>query len=165
MNELEAKRTKKVLSDFAKEVINGSKKELKRQGKLASKDLYRNMSFNIDVTANAIDLDINMEDYADFVDQGVSGIETKYNTPYSFKNKKPPVKFLQTWLKRKTGKFLARDRRSAAFAIQNNIFKHGLKPSRFYRTPFNKSFKELPDDVVEAYGLDVEDFAEFVLNV
>lgn len=164
MNELEPKRTEQVLSNFAKDVIKGARKQLKAQGKIASKDLYNNMSFNVDVSENAIDLDINMEDYADFVDQGVSGTETRYNTPYAFRNKKPPVRFLQTWLKRQTGQFRARDRRSVAFAIQNNIFKHGLKPSRFYRSPFEQLFRELPDDVIEAYGLDVEDFAEFVLN-
>lgn len=156
--------TEQVLRQFAKTVIKDAKKNLKNKGKIASKDLYNSMKFNLKVTDNSLDLDILMEDYGKFVDQGVSGTEKRYNTPYRFRNKKPPVRFLQTWLKQKSGVFRARDRRSRAFAIQNTIFRFGLKPTKFFEDSFERAYRSLPDDVVEAYGLDLEEFIKFTLD-
>jgi hypothetical protein len=51
-----------------------------------------------------------------------------------------------------------------SYIISNSIFEKGIKPSLFFTKPFEKAFKNLPNELVEAYGLDVEDFLAFTLN-
>ena len=118
-----------------------------------------------------------MEDYGKFQDKGVSGIEQKYNTPYSYKSKggkrglkgMPPPKAFDKWnIKRglaprdDKGKFLSR--KQTNFLVALKIFKKGIKPSLFFTKPFEKAFERLPDELVEAYGLDVEQFLEYTIN-
>lgn len=150
---------------FFKEVIRQSKQNLTKGGHNASKDLYNSLDYNIDVTNNAISADFLMADYGDFIDKGVKGTqEGKSLAGYKYTTKKPPVRFLKTWLKRKTKKFRSRDLDNRAFAVQNIIYRRGIKPTEFFSKPFEREFKKLPDEIIEAYGLDVEDFMEFVLN-
>jgi len=161
MDKIEHTEVEKVLNDFVNYVVKESKKNAPK----ASGDLKKSIKKGkIKENPNSISASILAEDYLPFIDQGVSGTQRKFNTPFAYKNKKPPVRFLQTWLKRKTGKFLARDRRSSAFALQNHIFKFGIKPTKFFTTPFEQAYKQLPDDIVEAYGLDIESFLEFTLK-
>ena len=54
--------------------------------------------------------------------------------------------------------------KSTAFLITRWIYKNGIKPSLFFTKTFDKSFERLPDELVEAYGLDVEQFLEFTIN-
>ena len=158
---LDLNETERVLQEFVNYVVRESKKKAPR----ASGDLAKSIKAGkVKESANSIEVAIYAEDYLPFIDQGVSGTERKFNTPFSYKTKKPPVRFLQTWLKQKTGVFRARDRRSIAFAIQNSIFKYGIKPTKFFTTPFENAFKQLPEDVIEAYGLDVENFLELTLK-
>jgi len=157
---LDFDETEKALQEFIDFVVRESKKRAPK----ASGDLKRSIKGDVKASANSFEAFITAEDYLPFIDKGVSGTEKKYNTPFSYKSKKPPVRFLQTWLKRKTGAFLGRDRRSAAFALQNSIFKKGIKPTNFFTIPFEKAFKRLPNELVEAYALDVEDFMDFTLN-
>jgi hypothetical protein len=42
------------------------------------------------------------------------------------------------------------------FLIARGIFKKGIKPSLFFTKPFEDAFRSLPDDLVEKYGLDME---------
>lgn len=158
---LTPEETEKILQDFVDYVVRESKKKAPK----ASGDLRRSIKATpVKATNNSIQVSILAEDYLPFIDQGVSGTQKKFNTPFSYKTKKPPVKFLQTWLKRKTGKFLARDRRSSAFALQNHIFKYGIKPTKFFTTPFEQAFAALPQELTEAYALDIENFIELTLK-
>jgi len=158
---LETNELEKVLQDF----VNYVAREARKKAPKASGSLKRSIKADkVKVSKNSIQASISAEDYLPFIDQGVSGTKKKYSTPFSYKNKKPPVKFLQTWLKRKTGKFLARDRKSSAFALQNHIFKYGIKPTKFFETPFEQAFRSLPEEVVDAYALDVENFMELTLK-
>jgi len=54
----------------------------------------------------------------------------------------------------KAGKFM--NRKSIMFAIANSVYHTGLETTNFFSLPFERAFKRLPDDIVEAYGLDVE---------
>ena len=118
-----------------------------------------------------------MEDYGEFQDKGVSGIEQKYNTPFSYKSKggkrglkgMPPPKAFDKWnIKRglaprdEKGKFLSR--KQINFLVALKIFKKGIKPSLFFTKPFQSAFNKMPDELVEAYGLDVEEFLKYTLK-
>ena len=104
-----------------------------------------------------------------YQDKGVSGTKTKYNTKYGYTNKKPPASAFDKWSIRRglagrdsAGRFTGR--KSLQFALANHIFRHGIRPSLFFTKAFDKEFRELPEEVVEAYGLDVERFMEITLN-
>jgi hypothetical protein len=104
-------------------------------------------------------MEFTMEDYGVFQDAGVSGTKKKYNTPYSYKSKMPPVKAFDKWIVRKGlaprksgGQFSSR--KSLAFLIARSVFRNGIKPSLFFTKPFEAAYKKLPQELVEAYGLD-----------
>lgn len=156
---------KKEFDRFFKSVITKSRQNLKALGKNASGDLSKSLDYRFQENKNSIEADFLMEDYGDFVDKGVKGtVSGKSLAGYRYRDKKPPVRFLRTWAKRKTGRFRERNADQRAFAIQNAIFIRGLTPTEFYSKPFEQEFRKLPDEIVEAYGLDVEQFMDFVLN-
>ena len=163
------KETEKYLNDFAKYVIQQSRSNLTKGDKNVNKNLYNSLDKEIEVVANSFRLAFLMEDYGKFQDKGVSGTERKYNTPFSYKSKRPPLKPITDWVKsrrfqfkQKDGKFMSYQ--STAFLVRNSIFKKGIKPSLFFTRPFEKAFERLPDELVEAYGLDVEQFLEYTIN-
>lgn len=171
------KETEKYLNDFAKYVIQQSRSNLTKGDKNVNKNLYNSLDKEIEVGANSFRLAFLMEDYGKFQDKGVSGIEQKYNTPFSYKSKggkrglkgMPPPKAFDKWnIKRglaprdEKGKFLSR--KQTNFLVALKIFKKGIKPSLFFTKPFEKAFERLPDELVEAYGLDVEQFLQYTIN-
>ena len=161
--------TKEYLNAFAKYVIQQSRSNLSKQNKNVDKKLYNSLDKEIEVGANSFRLAFLMEDYGMFQDKGVSGTQKKYNTPFSYKSKKPPLKPITDWVKKRrfqfrkeNGKFMSYQ--STAFLVRNGIFKNGIKPSLFFTKPFEKAFERLPDELIEAYGLDVEQFLEYTIN-
>ena len=166
---LDNKNTKEYLNAFAKYVIQQSRSNLSKQNKNVDKKLYNSLDNEIEVGANSFRLAFLMEDYGTFQDKGVSGTKKKYNTPFSYKSKKPPLKPITEWVTKRrfqfrkdNGKFMSYQ--STAFLVRNGIFKNGIKPSLFFTKPFEKAFERLPDELVEAYGLDVEQFLEYTIN-
>ena len=167
---LDNKNTKEYLNAFAKYVIQQSRSNLTKQNKNVDKKLYDSLDKEIEVGANSFRMAFLMEDYGTFQDKGVSGTQKKYNTPFSYKSKKPPLKPITQWVTKRrfqfrnkeNGKFMSYQ--STAFLIRNGIFKNGIKPSLFFTKPFEKAFERLPDELVEAYGLDVEQFLEYTIN-
>lgn len=162
--------TQKVLNRFAKYVIQQSRSNLTRMGKNASNDLYDSLGFEIQVNPNSIEVAFVSQDYLDFVDKGVSGTEKRYNTKYKYTNKKPPVDAMVRYAKTKpikpksrtTGRFITYQQ--FGFALSNYLYKQGIKPSYFFSKPFERAFEELPEDIIEAYKLDLENFMEFVFK-
>jgi hypothetical protein len=167
---LDNKNTKEYLNAFAKYVIQQSRSNLSKQNKNVDKKLYDSLDKEIEVGANSFRMAFLMEDYGAYQDKGVSGTQKKYNTPFSYKSKKPPLKPITQWVTKRrfqfrnkeTGKFMSYQ--STAFLVRNGIFKNGIKPSLFFTKPFEKAFERLPDELVEAYGLDVEQFLQYTIN-
>ena len=166
---LDNKNTKDYLNAFAKYVIQQSRSNLTKGGKNVDKKLYNSLDKEIEVGANSFRLAFLMEDYGTYQDKGVSGTQRKYDTPFSYKSKRPPLKPITDWVKKRrfqfrkeNGKFMSYE--STSFLIRNSIFKKGIKPSLFFTKPFEKAFLNLPDELVEAYGLDLEQFLQFTIN-
>lgn len=165
-------RVEEILEDFGKALVRESRKNLTRKKINASRDLYDSLKYKLNVSKNSLDFDFLMNKYGEFVDKGVSGTEVKYNTPFSFKagiQNRPSPRHFEKWIKQKgirgrdaQGRFITN--KSFAFMIASAKQKKGLKPSYFFSRPFELAFARLPEDVVEAYGLDIEDFMEFTLN-
>lgn len=146
------------LNKFRDYVISQAKANLTRQGKNSSKGLYNSIKGNVKANPNSFEMDFSMEEYGFYQDKGVSGIKKKYNTDYKYTNKMPPAKAFDKWVVRKglapreKGKF--KNRKSLSFAIARSVYINGIKPSLFFTKPFEKAFKRLPSDLVEAFGLD-----------
>ena len=112
---------------------------------------------------------ILMEDYATFVDKGVSGTKTKYDTPYSYTDKMPPPSALDKWTVRKgiaprddKGRFIPR--KTLQFLIARSIYRDGIRPSLFYTEPYHKYLKNISKRLERSYRVDVRDFTDFTIK-
>lgn len=154
--------SQKVLSQFGRDVVRRAKANLRRLGKVSSGRLYRSLKSKVKVEQDKdMSLVIEMEDYGEFQDQGVSGTKRKFNTPFKFR-KQPPSRALDGWVVRKgiaprddKGKFMSR--KSLTFLISRSLLENGIKPSLFLTKPFQDEFKKLPDEFAEAIADDFEE--------
>lgn len=153
--------TYKYLNDFAKYVIQQSRSNLTRLGKNVDKKLYDSLDKEIEVGANSFRLTFLMEDYGVYQDKGVSGTQKKYNTPFSYKSKMPPAKPITDWVSKKgfqfrkpDGKFMSY--KQTSYLVRSAIYKNGIKPSLFFTKPFEAAFKNLPNELIDKFGLDME---------
>ena len=96
------------------------------------------------------------------------GVQKAPLAPYTFRNKMPPLKSILPWVKLKKvrlrdkkGKFKKGNYRSIAFMVQRSVFAQGIRPTMFFTKPFAKAFKNLPEELVESFGLDLKDFFDF----
>ncbi len=162
-------QTEKALEAFLKYTVSQAKANLTRRKKNSTRALYDSLDYEFNVSKNSFSASITALDYGEFQDLGVSGKKKKYNTPYSYKDKMPPASAFDKWIVRKgiaprneQGQF--QTRKGIAFAIARSVFINGIKPSRFLSDPFEKGFKKLPDEIIEAFGLDVETFLKQIIN-
>lgn len=172
MPAFEPKHLEETFDKFGKYVVQQARTNLTKKKKNVSKKLYESISYDMRASQSgaSFSFDFKMEDYGEFQDRGVSGIKKKYNTPYSFKNKKPPIGPLDKWIVRRgfksirdeQGRFIKR--RSLAFAIQNKIYRDGIKPSHFFSRAFALGYKRMPEEIRKAFRLDIEEFMKFTLK-
>ena len=166
---MQLKQTQEALNKFAKYVIQQSRTNLTKGKKNSTSDLYKSLSYDVDVEKDAFALSFLMEEYGVFQDKGVRGAggvrktTSKFNrrnnrgkiwkqkggnSPFSFKKgRKPSVKHFKDWSERKG---------LSAYAVREAVFRQGIKPSMFFTKPFEKAFKNLPKEVLEAFAMDIE---------
>ena len=164
------------LNRFGKYVVSQSRANLTRQGKNVNKDLWQSLDYDVEVHKNSFSLTIEMLEYGLFQDKGVRGKESSTKAPIS------PYKFgsgrgkkggltrgIDKWVRARgfqfrddKGRFLSY--KSTAFLITRSIYNKGIKPSLFFTKPFEKAFKNLNKDLLEAYKLDVEKFMSDTIN-
>jgi hypothetical protein len=171
--------TYQVLNDFKKYVIKQSRSRLTKGKKNVDRKLYNSIDGDVKVNPNSISLSFSMEDYGYYQDRGVKGKTStypeiaRYGTLAKFgsgKGKKGGLsKGIKEWVRKRRfqftdnkGRFMSYN--STAFLITRSIWNKGLKPSLFFTKPFEQGFKKLPEEIIEAYGLDVEEFLQFTLN-
>lgn len=157
---LDSKEVQEAIDKFRKYVIQQSRSNLSKQRKNVNKSLYNSIKGVSKVNKNSISLYFEMLDYGIFQDKGVSGKVKKYNTDFSYKSKMPPSKVFDKWIVRKgiaprneKGQFMSR--KSLSYLIARKIFREGIKPSLFFTKPFEKAYDRLPDEIIEAYGIDI----------
>lgn len=104
---------------------------------------------------------IRMEEYAMFVDKGVRGALTSYassmGSPYSFKNKMPPIEGkkgygIKSWMRHRgivprdeKGRKLPFSQKATdkmAWLIARKIYRHGIEAVNFYSSVINIDFTE-----------------------
>ena len=122
-----------------------------------------------------------MEEYGVFQDKGVKGTKSNYiensKSPFSYKSSSKIIGFeyhtgtFSKWaklnnyrLRDKKGRFKKGSYKSIGFIIARSIKEKGIKASFFFTKPFQKAFKNLDKDIIEAYKLDVEELLKFTTN-
>ena len=166
------------LQKFIKYVVSQAKRNLTTTGKNASKKLYNSISGESKVMPNSIGIYFDMEEYGFFQDRGVKGINSGSSlSKFEFRSKggkqglkgMPPPKAFDKWNIRrgfaprtKSGKF--KNRQALNFAMARHVFEKGIKPSLFFTKPFEAGYKKLPDEMIDSYGLDVEQLFDSILR-
>jgi len=166
--------TKLYLDKFGKYVVQQSKSNLTKKDKKDKGDLYDSIGYDLQVGKNSFSLSFKMTDYGQFVDKGVRGKTSSSrapNSPFRFgtgSGKKGGLSnSIDGWFKRKriqfkdkkSGKFMSYD--STAYLIRNSIYNKGLKTTNFFTRPFELAFEKLPDELVEAFALDMENLLNY----
>lgn len=166
---LDQEEVYKVLDKFRRSVIKQAKSNLSRLNKNASKDLHSSLDSDLDVHKNSFSLQFFMMEYGEYLDKGVSGKRKKYNTPYSYTTKRPPSRVFEKWIRQKgiqgrnkKGQFMKV--KTLSFLIARSVFNNGIKPTMFFTKPFEREFAKLDADLLEAFGLDIDEFLEQTLN-
>lgn len=170
---LDYKKTEEALSKFGAKVVQEAKKNAAKQnykGKLSN-----SLEYVLNTHRQSFSLGFKMEKYGLFIDRGVRGSKSSYiearRSEHKYTNKRPPMQPLMEWAKAKRirlrdekGRFKKGNYRAIGFILQRSIFEKGIRPSFFFTKPFEQYFKRLPDDLVESFALDIENFYKYSLN-
>jgi hypothetical protein len=165
-------KVKDVLDEFGKKVVDKAKKNLDKKD---TGKLEKSIGYTAKESKNSIEFSIEMEAYGNFVDKGVRGVTSSAKAPNS------PFKFgtgtgkgslrtaIEGWVKRKrfqfrkpNGQFMSY--KSTALLVTRSIWHKGLETTNFLTNAFEEEFKELPEEIIKAYGLDVDKFLKSSLN-
>jgi hypothetical protein len=157
----------KALERFRDHVINQAKRNLTQKDKNVSKKLHQSIKGEVKVMPNSIGMYFGMEEYGIYQDQGVKGKRSSAKAPNS------PFKFgtgtgkkggltegMKKWVAKrriqfkdkKTGKFMSYD--STAWIMTKSIYSKGIKPSLFFTKPFESAYKNLPEELIQKYGIE-----------
>lgn len=159
-----------VLNKFVRHVVSQAKKNLTTGNRNASKKLYNSIKGEAKSFPNSIGIYFEMEPYGLFQDQGVKGTKSgKSYSNFKYTNKMPPPKAFDKWTIRrglaprnKGGKF--KSRKSLNFAIARSVYEKGIAPTLFFTKPFEAAFKNLPEDLVEVFGLEAVEMFDDILK-
>jgi hypothetical protein len=164
-------KTQEALEAFKSFVIQQARTRLTKGRKNVSKGLYDSLKGYVKEMPNSILVEFEMDEYGVYQDKGVSGTQKKYNTPFSYKSKMPPIKPLADWAKARNirlrdeqGKYKKGNYNTIGYLIARSIYRKGIKPSLFFTKPFEQAFEKLPNELVDKFGLDVEDFLAYTLK-
>jgi len=163
----------KTLDNFGEKVITKARQNLISEGKKDTGNLYNSLEYDFKVSKNSFEFAFMMEDYGTFVDKGVKGVSSSKkapNSPYKFGTGTGEsgglTRSIKEWVKRKrfqfqkpNGKFMSYE--STAFKIIHSIWTTGKETTNFFTTPFEREFDKLPNNVVEAFALDMDKFFNY----
>lgn len=174
---LEKLEVEQVLENFGKYLVTESRKNLTRSGRRDTNNLYDSLDYNVDVTDNALRFEFLTNEYGEFIDKGVKGVggvrkstspfnsrnnkgklwkQNAKNSPFSFKKgNKPSARHFKQW---------AQKRGLSEYAIREVVYRQGIKPTYFFSRPFELAYERLPEEIIEAYGLDLDKFINITLN-
>lgn len=160
-------KVKQALEAFGMTVLSEARRNLDSRGMNASYKLRNSMTFNSRVMRNSLSASFDLSSYALAQDQGVDGTEQSQGSPYSFKDDRPSksmVANIQSWMADKGIGFTELTSKQKAYAISTNILRNGLKRTLFFTEAYEKGFSQLPDELIEAFGIDIDDFFNFIID-
>ena len=154
---MKGENTKRALDKFGKYLVKESRKNLTRKKKNVTNSLYESLDYDVKAMPNSFEFDFLMNEYGEWVDKGRRA------------GKNPPFSAIRKWVEDRRiqfrsnkGKFKTYDQ--TAWAIVGGIGKKGIPASNFYSRPFNLGYAKLPNEIVEAYALDMQEFMDFTID-
>lgn len=168
-----------VIEDIAADLILRIKANIQREKMVVTGDIE-----DITLTVDGDTVNVWAPDYLIFQDKGVNGSKVKkYNTPFSYKDKRPPVGVFLDWIKTKNLQLRDEEKKfykdgspfkeytteekqlQLAHAIAGKVFNEGMAPRRIFTVelPYTVAQleKAIPDFLKEsvkvAFNLQIQD--------
>ncbi len=170
---MELTNTQKALESFSKYVIQQSRTRLTKKKQNYTKELYDSLKYDFVKADDGFIVDFMMQGYGEFQDKGVKGTQSTYpqssNSPFSYKpssnlrgleyntgifSKWAKAKLNKIPRSKKTGRFITY--KSMGYILADSIKKKGIKATMFFTKSFEMGFERLPQELQEAFLLDVE---------
>ena len=142
-------------------VVKLAKQNLANSDANASNALAQSISVEpITLTDSSFVVAIKANDYWKFVDLGVKGAVSSSrapNSPFQYRNKRPPIRPLQEWIAFKGIPLEGRDKKAAnrsfAINIANKIRREGLRATNFMSNAATKEMVDvLTENIAEVLG-------------
>lgn len=159
---------KNILNSFAYDVIDDAKISLIKKKKNDSKRLSNSLDYTLKENKGVFKVSFEMEEHGAFIDKGVSGVggvksdgtrwnkKRVVNSPFGYKNKRPPIHVFDKWIVRKglsprnaKGQFTTR--KGLKFAIANSVYHTGIETTNFFTTSLNRNIKGLADRIIDDF--------------
>jgi len=169
----------RVLRDFGRRVNKKARENLKKKGNDTGK-LSKSLFLSVKENPNSISMDMLWANYGKFIDEGVRGAGGVRKTTSKFSSRNNKGKLWKIKAKGsqyefgKSGKYSgisykkfegwAKRKGLNPHAVAKAVWHQGIETTNFFTTPFEEEYPSLPDDIVEAYGLDLENTLKFILK-
>lgn len=162
----------KALEQFRDYVIAKAKSNLRKKN--TSGNLSKSLTADIKVMPNSIRFFFELEEYGFYQDQGVRGVSSGRSlSGFRFGSgtgkKGGLTEGIKKWVRQrriqfrdKGGRFLTKD--ATAMLITRSIWQKGIKPSMFFTRPFEAAFKNLPNELIDAYGLESQELFDTIMK-
>jgi hypothetical protein len=150
-----------VVKKWLEGVITLAKQNLANSGAIASDFLSASIDFEpITLTDTSFVVAIVANDYWKFVDLGVKGAVSSSrapNSPFQYRDKRPPIRPIQEWIAFKSIPLEGRDKqaanRSFAINIANKIRREGLRATNFMSNAVTEDMVAvLTENIAEVLG-------------
>lgn len=119
------------LNKWMQNYIQKLKIRVPRQSTALSKSIKGKLSDNGDMEFTALD-------YFAYQDEGVSGTKVKRNTPFTYREKMPPISAFKAYSKTLGGQY----------AIAKSIQLKGIKPNNFFKDKMEEDFADIPEAIL-----------------
>lgn len=164
-------RVRDVMNNFGENVIETARQNLIERGSSVSGNLENKMKFVAKVMPNSMSLKFDLGEYGEGIDQGVQGsMPQRYlvgRTPFKFQSIYPGeamVDNVLSWANKVGFRFYDFDQRHGAFSLATYILREGIIGNKFFTDAYEDYIREIPEDIAEAFGLDVEEFFRFIFK-
>lgn len=170
-------KVKQVLNSFGEKVVAKSKENLNNPSRISgnkittSGNLESKIKFVAAVMPNSMSLKFDLGEYGQGIDQGINGagykVESASRSNFRFKSEVPGrgmVNNIQSWILQKGITTDTLDTRRAAFGIAQHVLRYGISPTYFFRDAYDEHFATLDTEIMEAFGLDLDGFFEFIFK-
>tara|TARA_R110000744_G_scaffold250598_1_gene366693 strand:- start:10 stop:573 length:564 start_codon:yes stop_codon:yes gene_type:complete len=173
---MDLKNLETEINKFGKYVVQQARTNLTKKKHNATKELYNSIGYFVKKNSQGFNITFDMEDYGMYQDRGVKGVKSNYlvnrGSPFSYKASSNLI-----GLERATangaglgvfGRFAKRmnlqprDKKgqfgtykTMGYILAHSIKNKGIKASMFFTRPFVKAFLRYPQEVTEAYVLDL----------
>ena len=167
------------MTKFGSKVIQEGRAILNQKGKRTQQNtLFNQYHYTMKSTDSTISIGFEFgdaKDYWEFVDQGVVGVggfkgsgnARGQGSEFKFKYANPGgamVNAIQSWIKNKPISIGDMNEQGLAWAIGYSIKRRGLERTMFYSRPVEKNLQTLPDEVKEAFRIDMQNLINKLPN-